>query len=69
MSPAQAFDPLAVPVAEWTPGLRDGFFDGIAAQALDPMLTLLAQLRTDARPDKIDLGIGVYRDERARRRS
>jgi aromatic-amino-acid transaminase len=39
------------------------FFDGISEQALDPMLTLLAQLRGDNRPDKIDLGIGVYRDE------
>ncbi len=58
------FDPLAVPVADWTPGLAEGaFFDGISEQALDPMLTLLAQLRTDTRPDKIDLGIGVYRDE------
>ena len=44
--------------------LVDGaFFDGIAEQALDPMLTLLAQLRSDTRPDKIDLGIGVYRTE------
>jgi len=44
--------------------LTDGaFFDGIAEQALDPMLTLLAQLRSDNRPDKIDLGIGVYRTE------
>ncbi len=62
--PAKAFDPLEVPVAEWTPGLTDcTFFDSISAQALDPMLMLLAQLRTDTRPDKIDMGIGVYRDE------
>ncbi len=39
------------------------FFDGIEDQALDPMLTLLVQLRADPRPDTIDLGIGVYRDE------
>ena len=55
MPPVVSFDPLLQ---------ADGaFFDGIAEQALDPMLTLLAQLRTDTRPDKIDLGIGVYRDE------
>jgi aromatic-amino-acid transaminase len=64
MSPVAPFDPLAVPVADWTPGLAEGtFFDGISEQALDPMLTLLAQLRSDLRPDKLDLGIGVYRDE------
>ena len=42
------------------------FFGGIADQSLDPMLTLLGQLRADDRPDKIDLGIGVYRDEDGR---
>ncbi len=67
MSPVVSFDPLEVPVTDWTPGLADGaFFDGISEQALDPMLTLLAQLRTDTRPDKLDLGIGVYRDEAGR---
>ena len=42
---------------------RSAFFGGIAEQSLDPMLTLLVQLRADPRPDTIDLGIGVYRDE------
>jgi aromatic-amino-acid transaminase len=30
---------------------------------LDPILALGGAVRSDARPDKIDLGIGVYRDE------
>lgn len=59
MPAAVIFDPLEL--------RADGaFFDGISEQALDPMLTLLAQLRSDNRPDKIDLGIGVYRDEDGR---
>ncbi len=44
---------------DWAPGL----LDGLSPQALDPMLTLLSQLRSDPRPDTIDLGIGVYRNE------
>ncbi len=44
---------------DWAPGL----LDGLSPQVLDPMLTLLGQLRNDPRPDTIDLGIGVYRNE------
>lgn len=40
-----------------------GLFDTLAEQPLDPMLTLLQSLRGDPRPGKLDLGIGVYRDE------
>lgn len=47
---------------DWAPGL----LDGLSEQVLDPMLTLLGQLRNDPRPDKIDLGIGVYRNEAGR---
>ncbi len=47
---------------DWAPGL----LDGLSPQVLDPMLTLLGQLRNDPRPDKIDLGIGVYRNEDGR---
>ena len=68
MVPA-SFDPLEGPVADAAEGaFFDGpaFFDGISEQALDPMLTLLVQLRADPRPDTIDLGIGVYRDEDGR---
>ena len=60
MTATASFDPLEGPLA----GLAESaFFDGIAEQSLDPMLTLLVQLRADPRPDTIDLGIGVYRDE------
>ncbi len=39
-----------------------GLMAGLDDQPLDPMLSLLALLRNDPRTDKIDLGIGVYRD-------
>ncbi len=41
-------------------------FDALDDQPLDAMLTLLRQLRSDPRTDKIDLGIGVYGDEAGR---
>lgn len=34
----------------------------IAAQAPDPLLKIIKMFREDARPEKIDLGVGVYRD-------
>ena len=37
-------------------------FDRLKPQAPDALLALIAQVRADARPDKIDLGVGVYRD-------
>lgn len=40
-----------------------GLLDGLKDQPLDPMLTLLKVLRSDPRPGKIDLGIGVYRND------
>ncbi len=40
-----------------------GLLDTLAEQPLDPMLALLHALRSDPRPDKLDLGIGVYRDD------
>ena len=43
-----------------------GLMTGLDDQPLDPMLSLLALLRNDPRPNKIDLGIGVYRDEAGR---
>ena len=30
----------------------------------DPILGLIAAFRNDPSPDKVDLGVGVYRDER-----
>jgi aromatic-amino-acid transaminase len=37
-------------------------FEGLHAQHPDPILALVEMYRDDPRPDKIDLGIGVYRD-------
>ncbi|OJW28407.1 MAG: aromatic amino acid aminotransferase [Rhodospirillales bacterium 69-11] len=37
-------------------------FAGLQRQAPDPLLSLIALYRDDPRPDKIDLGVGVYRD-------
>ncbi|MFC5374207.1 aromatic amino acid transaminase [Brevundimonas faecalis] len=40
-----------------------GLFGALTPQAPDPLLSLIALYREDARPEKIDLGVGVYRDE------
>jgi aromatic-amino-acid transaminase len=41
---------------------RQSFFAGLQSQGADPLLSLIALFRNDPRPDKIDLGVGVYRD-------
>ncbi len=38
-------------------------FGSLKAQPADPILGLLAKYREDANPQKIDLGVGVYKDE------
>ncbi|MGD9265099.1 MAG: aminotransferase class I/II-fold pyridoxal phosphate-dependent enzyme, partial [Lysobacterales bacterium] len=38
-------------------------FEGITALPPDPILGLIAAHAADTNPDKIDLGVGVYRDE------
>lgn len=38
-------------------------FENIAAAPADPILGLADLFRTDERPGKINLGIGVYKDE------
>lgn len=38
-------------------------FTGLTDQAADGLLALMLAYRADARPDKLDLGIGVYRDD------
>lgn len=38
-------------------------FEGITALPPDPILGLIAAYAKDENPDKIDLGVGVYRDE------
>jgi aspartate/tyrosine/aromatic aminotransferase len=40
-------------------------FEALPVPPLDPILALGGAVRSDARTDKIDLGIGVYRDENA----
>ncbi|MEX0344409.1 MAG: aromatic amino acid transaminase [Rhizobiaceae bacterium] len=37
-------------------------FELLPATKGDPILALMAEFRTDDRPDKIDLGVGVYKD-------
>jgi aspartate/tyrosine/aromatic aminotransferase len=38
-------------------------FEALSVPPIDPILALGGAVRADARPDKIALGIGVYRDE------
>ncbi|MCW3838097.1 amino acid aminotransferase [Sphingomonas canadensis] len=37
--------------------------DGLPQQPADPLLALIGMFRADPRPDKIDLGVGVFRDD------
>lgn len=39
------------------------FFGGLAPQAPDALLSLIGAYRRDPRADKIDLGVGVFRDD------
>ncbi|AWI59744.1 tyrosine aminotransferase [Sinorhizobium fredii] len=41
-------------------------FDALARQPDDPLLALIGLFRKDERPGKVDLGVGVYRDETGR---
>lgn len=41
-------------------------FESLTEQAADPLLALIGAFRDDLRPGKIDLGVGVYRDEQGR---
>jgi len=38
-------------------------FSNLKPQAPDPLLSLIALYSNDPRPEKIDLGVGVYRNE------
>ncbi len=38
-------------------------FDMLQPQPDDPLLALIGLYRKDPRADKVDLGVGVYRDE------
>ena len=41
-------------------------FDGLKPQPLDPIMQGFAEFGADARPDKINLGVGMYYDEAGR---
>ena len=41
-------------------------FDKLASQPNDPLLALIGLYNADQHPDKIDLGVGVYRDDQGR---
>ncbi|MDH7637624.1 amino acid aminotransferase [Sphingomonas oryzagri] len=41
-------------------------FDGLTEQPSDTLLGLISAFRSDPRPGKIDLGVGVYRDNEGR---
>ncbi|SUI74219.1 Aspartate aminotransferase [Serratia marcescens] len=43
-------------------------FEKITAAPADPILGLTDIFRADARPNKINLGIGVYKDETGKTR-
>ncbi|MFN5825277.1 MAG: aromatic amino acid aminotransferase, partial [Sphingomonadales bacterium] len=38
----------------------------LEARPADPLLSLIKLYEADSRPDKIDLGVGVYRDDAGR---
>ncbi|SEJ15320.1 aromatic-amino-acid transaminase [Sphingobium sp. AP50] len=42
---------------------QDALFDALRPQAPDALLGLITAFRADPRPDKIDLGVGVFRDD------
>lgn len=37
-------------------------FDSLKAQPADPLLAIIGLVKADTRPEKIDLGVGVYKD-------
>ena len=41
-------------------------FDGLTLQSPDALLALIGMYRADPRADKIDVGVGIYRDEEGR---
>src|SRR3954468_14068977 len=43
-----------------------GLFEGLKPQALDPIMAGFQEFAVDPRPDKINLGIGMYYDEQGR---
>ncbi len=52
-----------MPLDQLRQDVAGGRLESLRDQPLDPMLNLLQVLRSDPRPGKIDLGIGVYRND------
>ncbi|TRO97115.1 aspartate/tyrosine/aromatic aminotransferase [Glycocaulis profundi] len=46
--------------------MTDAFFSGLEPLPADPLLSLIGRYKADPRDGKIDLGVGVYRDEQGR---
>lgn len=44
----------------------DTIFEGLSPQQPDGLLALIGAYRADPRPHRLDLGVGVYRDDRGR---
>jgi len=44
------------------PDVAPGLLDRLGQQPSDPLLALIGAYRSDPRPEKIDVGVGVYRD-------
>ena len=42
---------------------RESLFESLKAAPADAILGLIAEHRDDPRPEKVDLGVGVYRTE------
>jgi len=48
------------------PHRKESMFESMQPAPKDKILALLAQFREDPRPHKVDLGVGVYKDEEGR---
>jgi len=54
---------LSVNVQKTTAGTEKNMFEHLKAVPPDPILSIIADYAADTNPRKIDLGIGIYRDE------
>jgi aromatic-amino-acid transaminase len=58
---ATMIDPAAREERATSP--ESGIFDALAQQPADPLLSVIGAFRADPRPEKIDVGVGVFRTE------
>lgn len=59
-------DAMSARDARESPGGGHMLFDDLERQPADPLLSLIGLANADPRTDKIDLGVGVYRDAEGR---